>query len=295
MIVSASRRTDLPAFYAPWLMNRLRAGEVLVPYPRRRMCLARISLASGHVDALLFWSKNPAPLLPFLDELEARGLTCLLQYTLNPYGAALEPALPPLSVRLETLFAFAARWGAQRIVWRYDPIVVTAAFPVAWHVERFEKLCGQLAGAVRGCIISFVDEYRHLRGAFCAVDEAVMREIACAFAEIACRFGLPLATCAEPLDLEEFGVPHGACIDGKWLRDVTGRPFSLRKDPGQRAACRCRTSVDIGAYDTCLHGCAYCYATTSAALCARRHAAHDPDSPLLVGYPRGTETIIDRL
>ena len=119
--------------------------------------------------------------------------------------------------------------------------------------------------------------------------------MACAFAEIARRFGLPLSTCAEPLDREEFGVPHGACIDGNWLHDVTGRLFSLRKDPGQRAACRCRASVDIGAYDTCLHGCAYCYATTSAALCARRHAAHDPDSPLLVGYPQGTETIIDRL
>ncbi len=295
MIVGASRRTDLPAFYAPWLMNRLRAGEVLVPYPRRRMRLARIGLAPGQVDALLFWSKNPAPLLPFLDELEARGLTCFLQYTLNPYGTALEPALPPLPVRLETLHAFAARWRAQRIVWRYDPIVVTTAFPAVWHEEQFEKLCKEVAGAVRGCVISFVDRYRHLRGAFDEVDENTMRGIARVFAGIAGRFGLSLATCAESLDLEEFGITHGACIDANWLREVTGRPFSFRKDPGQRAACRCVASVDIGAYDTCLHGCAYCYATTSAALCARRHAAHHPDSPLLIGYPQGTETIIDRL
>ena len=299
MIVSASRRTDIPAFYSEWMMNRLREGFVLVPGVRNPKTLGRVRLSPEIVDCIVFWTKNPAPMLDRLSEIRSRGYRFYFEFTLNPYGDGsegldLEPCLPPFAERVDTLRRLADGIGPERVDWRYDPIILNERISMSYHVERFGRLCAALRGHAKRCIISFVDVYGHLRKRFVAPGAEQMRALAKSFSEITKGCGLPLCTCAEEIELSDCGVEHGACIDRSRIEELTGCPITLSKDRAQRAACNCVESVDIGTYDTCLHGCAYCYATTSAAAVARRNAAHDPNSPMLSGRPTGEETVVDR-
>lgn len=294
MIVSASRRTDIPAWYSGWLMNRLREGFVLIPNPYDAGRLGRAALSPENVDCLVFWTKNPAPMLEKLGEVERMGYQFYFQFTLTPYGPELEPRLPPKRELVRTFWELSRRLSPGRMVWRYDPVLVDALHPAAWHREQFRELCGALHGAACRCVFSYIDPYARLKGRFRAPNEKEMLAVAEGFAREAARYGLPLFTCAEEIDLSRFGIGHSACVDGELIEKLAGCPLRTAKDPGQRPACGCAASVDIGAYDTCPGGCAYCYATTSAKRAAARAAAHDPASPLLTGRPTGSERITDR-
>ena len=261
MIISASRRTDIPAFYAEWLFRRLRAGYAETVNPFRPSQVTRVDLTPEHVDGLVLWSKNPAPLLPFLPELTAFGFPFYLQFTVTPYDAALEPGVPPKSRVIDTFRRLSDQLGPRRLVWRYDPIIVTAALTPTWHCEHFAALCTQLAPACRRCVISFVDPYQHSPKAYPAPDAAAMHAVAAGFAPIAASCRLPLFTCAEAIDLTGYGIGHGACIDSDLLGTLAGRKLHIPRDRHQRPACRCAVSVDLGRYGTCRHGCTYCYAT----------------------------------
>jgi len=261
MIISASRRTDIPAFYAEWLFRRLRAGYADTVNPFRPSQVTRVDLTPEHVDGLVLWSKNPAPLLPFLPKLTACGFPFYLQFTVTPYEAALEPGVPPKSRVVDTFRRLSDRLGPQRLVWRYDPIIVTATMTPSWHREHFAALCAQLAPACCRCVISFVDPYRHSPRAYPAPDAAAMRAVVAGFAPVAAACRLPLFTCAEAIDLADYGIGHSACIDGDLLGTLAGRQLHLPRDRHQRPACRCAASVDLGRYGTCRHGCTYCYAT----------------------------------
>ncbi len=296
MIVSASRRTDIPAFYAPWLLRRLEEGHVLSQNPRRHGQLRRVPLRPDAVAAMVFWTKNPVPMLA-LTELwrKLSGFVLAVQYTLTPYAdsglSGLEPGLPPLAERLDALKALADRLGPEALVWRYDPVIVTPGMPPSWHEERFAALCAVVRPYVGRCVFSFFDEYRHLRN-FRRPEEQDRHRLARAFAAVAAEHRLPLAACAEDMDMRPYGIEPSACI-GPWLETLCGRVLPRAKDNGQRARCGCLASVDIGMYNTCAHGCAYCYAVNSQAALARNRAAHDPASPLLVGRPTGEEQVTD--
>ncbi|NMA38730.1 MAG: DUF1848 domain-containing protein [Lentisphaerae bacterium] len=261
MIISASRRTDIPAFYAEWLLRRLRAGYAETVNPFRPSQVTRVNLTPEHVDGLVLWSKNPAPLLPFLPELIAFGIPFYLQFTVTPYDAALEPGVPPKSRVIDTFLRLSDQLGPQRLVWRYDPIIVTEAMTPSWHCEHFAALCAQLAPSCCRCVISFVDPYRNSPQAQLAPDAADMHAIAAGFAPIAASWRLPLFTCAEPIDLSSYGIAHGACIDSDLLGTLAGRKLHIPRDRHQRPDCGCAKSIDLGRYGTCRHGCTYCYAT----------------------------------
>ena len=298
MIISASRRTDIPAFYAEWFMNRIRAGWCEVPNPFRPSVATRVSLAPGDVDVIAFWSKNPAPMLPQLDELDARGFRYYFLYTLNDYPSDIEPGVPPLAERLEAFRPLAARVGPSRVVWRYDPIILSERMGAAWHLEAFSRLADALAGRCARVIISFLDFYRKtgrrlgrleaaggdrfLRDPFALPEfEAFVRDLAVA----AARAGIRIQSCAEDARLRAAGIEPGKCIDDRLIQNLFGLSLPEGKDPGQRPACGCVRSKDIGVPDSCPHGCEYCYSTRSAAVADARWRAHDPRASALVAFP----------
>lgn len=290
MILSASRRTDLPACYPEWFMNRLREGEAVIPNPYHAGRASRLRLSPETVDCIVFWSKNPAPLEPFLPEIDSMGYPFYFEFTITAFGSELECGLPPKQEVVETFLRLSRLLGPERVDWRFDPIMVCEAYPLEWHLERFERLCRQLAGATRRCIISFADSYAHSNSRIFPMTEAKMRKAAQGLSDIAGAFSLPLFTCAETIDLSEFGVGHASCIDRDKIERLLGCEIDVKKDPGQRPACGCMASVDLGAYHTCLNGCAYCYATRSREAARKAYARHDPACPVLTGpLPDGVE------
>lgn len=263
MIVSASRRTDLPAFHADWFLERIRAGSVDVPNPRNPAQVRHVSLAPADVDCLVLWTKDPRPLMERLDELEAFPFYFL--FSLNAYGTDVEPRVPPLAERVAAFRDLFAHLGPDRVVWRYDPVLLSERYAAVRHAESFEAVACQLEGCTTDCILSFLDEYPRVRGALAArglraPDAAEAQALAAVFADSARRHGMRLSACAEPYDLSGFGIRPARCVDPERIRRISGRAVPARKDPAQRPACGCAPSVDVGSYGTCGHGCVYCYA-----------------------------------
>lgn len=294
MIISASRRTDIPCCYSDWLLRRLQEGYALVRNPYNARQLSRVDLSPEKVDCIVFWSKNPAPLMPHLPAIRAAGYCFYFQFTLTPYADRWEPGLPPLKERLNTLCALSEQVGPQRVVWRYDPVILDGDCSLSYHTGQFAFLCRQLSPYVDECVFSFADQYRHLKGLFPSITPAQMDEAARELGGIAQAYGISLSSCCEEIDLHAYGITHSSCIDQKRIERLLGMPIQASPDPGQRPGCGCIQSVDIGEYGTCPNGCRYCYASRSQAAAQRRYALHDARSPLLTGWPQGDETITDR-
>lgn len=294
MILSASRRTDIPAFYPAWFMNRLREGYVLVPGIYAPNRLSRIILSPDTCDCIVFWSKNPAPLMPYLSEIDEFGYQYYFEFTLNAYESDIEKQVPPFSKRVDTFLRLSDAVSPQKVDWRYDPVLINSTYSVNWHIEQFAKLCEKLSGKTERCILSFFDSYAHLNGAFREPDIWEVHEIASRFSQIAEEVHLPLFTCAEKYDLSQYGIRHSACIDKAKIERIIGCPICAKKDANQREECCCIESVDIGSYNSCLHSCAYCYANTSNEKAAARAGRHIKTSLLLIGEPTGRETITER-
>ncbi len=293
VVLSASRATDIPACYADWFMNRLRAGFFPWVNPFRLSQVQRVSTA--RVRVIVFWSKHPAALLPHLRELDRRGLHYVVQYTLNDWEAeGLEPGLPPLAERIRLFRRLAKRLGPERLIWRLDPLLLADGLGVPEVLERAQRLAATLAPLTRRLVFSFADIERYpavrrrlARLGIGAREPSAQEQLdlACGIAEINRAFGLELMTCAESVDLSEMGIARGRCVDGDlmarlWPGDEELMAFlaspQARKDRGQRRACGCLLSKDIGRYGTCPHGCVYCYATASPAAARRRAMAHRP-------------------
>lgn len=303
MIISASRRTDIPAFYSIWLLNRIRAGFCQVPNPYNSKQIGLVRLDSHAVDALVFWTRSPRPLLPMLTELDRGGYRYYFQYTLLDYPRGFEAQTPPAARAVTTFRELADRIGAERVIWRYDPIVISAATPPDFHRRSFERLARMLQGATQRVVISFVDEYAKTRRRMAALSSAgggvvtvaadasgaLPAEIGALTADLAAcasACGMEIQSCAETLDLRPFGVSAGKCIDSVLIERIFGLHLQADKDPNQRPACGCALSKDIGMYDSCLFGCSYCYATTSFERSLQNYARHDPNAPALFSLPK---------
>lgn len=281
MILSASRRTDIPGCYPAWFMNRLREGYVLTRNPINPRHVSRIDLSPKTVDCVVFWTKNAMPLMKYLDELERMGYPYMFQYTLTPYGPEIEENVPDKEAILANILQLSERVGKQRIVWRYDPILVNEEYTIERHAAAFEKLCALLHASVDRVVISFIDLYRkNKKYGLRALSPEEVARLAASLGRIAEKSELPIQTCCEEYDLREFGIAKGACIDAELLERVCGRPLGLRKSTGQRKGCLCAESVDIGAYHTCLNRCVYCYATDFKRL-ERKRTLYDEKSPIL--------------
>lgn len=310
MIISASRRTDIPAFYADWLINRVREGSCEVPNPFNSRQVATISLKPEDVDWIVFWSRSPRPLFRYLKELDGRGFCYYFQYTLLNYPAVIDPHVPPASRALDTFRSLADRVGPERVIWRYDPIVLSAITPPEYHLETFGQLAAALRSYTRRAVVSFVDVYAKARRRLTEMQNAGaalsltlyndannqnvlhnhVHYLAAGLGQIALENDFEIQSCAEALDLSPHGILPGQCIDAGLIEQLSGRTVSHQKDPGQRKACGCALSKDIGMYDSCLFGCRYCYATRSFELARRNHAAHDPKAASIYASGQGSVT-----
>lgn len=281
MIISASRRTDIPRYYSEWFLKRLREGFVLVRNPRNPHKISKLFLSPDAVDCIVFWTKDPERMLPKLGELENRDF--YFQFTLTPYGREIEPGMAEKRRILETFRTLAARVGSERVVWRYDPILLGAGYTVERHEEAFAQMARALSGSTDTCVISFLDFYRNIRSAFARmglrpVERAEMESIAASFSRTAHSFGMRVEACAESVSLERFGVERASCIDKDRIERITGYALDARKDKNQRGLCGCVESIDIGAYNTCPAMCRYCYANYSPGAVRGNVSRHDPAS-----------------
>ncbi len=301
MIISASRRTDIPAFYAPWLLERVREGWCDVYNPRNIKQIKRVSLLPGDVDAWVFWTRAPAALARLLPALTREGhARSVALVTLTGEGRELEPRAIDPQKFFADMAALSAWYGdPYRVVWRYDPIVLGPHITADAHRRRFATFARELAGSTRRVVISFLDLYRKTRRRLAdypvaaelesaeGLARAPIRELVRDLVAIAGENGMELRICAEPVDYAELGALPASCIDGDWLsRLFPEREFPRRKDPGQRRECRCALSVDIGQNDTCPAGCVYCYAVRSPEKVAENRRRHDPKGSFLLPPPR---------
>lgn len=296
MIISASRRTDIPAFYAEWMLKRIRAGYCTVPNPFNRQQVTRVDLSPEAVDCFVFWTRNPRPLCAYLDEIDQYGYHYYFQYTILGNPRQIDPHAPMLEDSLQTARALAKRVGAGRVVWRYDPIVLSNITDVDYHIQTYRQIARALRGYTTRSIISVMDRYAKIEARLGKLEldgirlmnnehvNSELTKLIPTMVEIAAENGIEIQSCAEELDLGTFGVHAGKCIDD----DLILREFSIQvsslKDATQRKSCGCIQSKDIGMYDTCLFGCMYCYATGKFSTAQKHHAQHQVDSPSLTGW-----------
>ena len=297
MIISASRRTDIPAFYSPWFFNRLKAGSVYVRNPMNRKQVSKITLTPDVVDCIVFWSKNPKPMLEKLDLLE--GYNYYFQYTITPYGKDIQKNVPNVSRSVETFKRLSHRIGSEKVIWRYDPIFYTDTFLLKDHEKAFEDVASKISGYTEKCVISFLDVYkksaRNMKPiAFQPIDPPEMIDIAGTLARISHQHGIAMETCAEEVDLSELGILKGKCIDDGLISRIAQKKIFAKKDKNQRLACGCVASIDIGTYNSCRHNCLYCYANYDFKAVLDSVSQHDLESGLLCGHLLGDEKITAR-
>lgn len=288
IVISMSRRTDIPAWFSPWLVQRFREGLVYVRNPFSYHQVSSIDLNSS-VDGIVLWTRDIRPLMEHLDIFG--DIPWYVQYTVTGYGRTLEPQVPALEQQIESVIELSRRIGPDRVIWRYDPILCSREFDADFHEQAFSYIAGRLEGYVKKCMISFYDEYACSRSRMRAfelerTDPFRYAQLLSVHAE---KHGLSVRTCAEEYDLSAFGILPGSCIDGELLQSLGVKDLVLRKDRNQRKACRCIPSVDIGVYSTCRSGCLYCYACRS-----RKPVDHDSSSPLLVGHTSEDDRILPR-
>ncbi len=297
MILSVSRRTDIPNHYSDWFFQRLEEGYVCVRNPINAHQVSRICLSPEVLDMIVFWTKNPAPMLERLDELEAYKY--YFQFTLNGYGPDIEPGMPDAdTVRVPVFRKLSEKIGKKRAVWRYDPILFTDTYTEAWHMETFEHLAGQLCGYTDTVVISFVDMYQKIqkavrRLAFLRPEEAVISRLAAFISRTAGHYDMKVQTCGEDLSLEQYGIHAGACIDKTRIESITDYQIRGKRDRYQRKTCGCIESVEIGTYHTCPNHCVYCYAND-----LKRYplvsAKYDRTSPILCGELREDDCVTEK-
>lgn len=275
MIISASRRTDIPAFYAEWFMERIREGFFYSVNPFNSKQVKHISLLPSKVEAIVFWTKNPESMMRYLKELDDRGYRYYFHYTLNDYPGIFEPHMKPVEERLKTFIQLSATIGKSKVIWRYDPIIVSNLTPVNYHIERFGRIAERLSGSTERVVISFVDFYgkvnRRLKKLIdsCTLEVTDITEeklksdldlFISKLKKIADDVGMEMFSCAEKVDLSHLGVNHGSCIDANLINRIFNLSIRVKKDKNQRKECLCGESIDMGMYNTCRYFCTYCYA-----------------------------------
>ena len=298
MIISASRRTDIPTYYSEWFINRVRDGYLYVRNPMNIHQISKITLSPNVIDGIVFWTKNPIPMMQYLDELN--NYAYYFQFTVNAYGKDVEVNVPNKNdVIIPAFRKLSNRIGRDRVIWRYDPILLTEKYTIDYHVNYFNELAKRLSGYTHKCIISFVDLYRntqaHLKELnILPLGEKEMCELAERLVEIANKNDLIVESCAEKINLEQFGIQHGHCIDCQLFEKILNCKINILKDKNQRLECGCMESIDIGAYNTCKNGCVYCYANFSKTTVIKNMGAHNPSSPLIFGEVMPDDKIVEK-
>ncbi len=289
-VISVSRRTDVPAFYTEWFMHRIRAGFVHYRNPfGGQVC--EVSLKPDDVIAFVFWSKNYAPLLKYLPELDQRGYGGYFHFTLTDYGKLLEPFAPPTQEMIDVFKTLAERYSPKHVLWRFDPIILSDKTSDSSIIEQFETLAQQLSGFTERCYTSFVDFYRKVNKNLAVLSEQGIRfydpdeeakiTLIKTLLKIGQHYGIGLYACCEEILLQVPGINQAHCADPLLLYALFPQKFQKLKPAPTRKSCGCSASRDIGAYDTCIHGCVYCYANSSYEKALARFRTYEPKKACL--------------
>ena len=294
MIINTGQRTDIPAFYSEWFANRLKEGFVCVRNPYNPRQVSRYRLDPAVVDCIGFCTKNPEPMFRYMDLLKGYGQYWFV--TITPYGRDIEPNVKDKHKLLDDFRRLSETVGIDSVGWRYDPIFLSERYCAAYHLRAFEKMASALDGYTKTAVLSFIDLYPKVRRNFPEAREVTREErlrLGKAFVEIAAAHGMTLKPCAEGNDLAAFGADCGGCMRIGDYEKAIGRRLNAPKKKGAREACACYLSCDIGAYNTCLHLCRYCYAIAEPAKVMAQSRLHDPRSPFLIGNYQEDDVIHD--
>jgi len=295
MVVSASRRTDIPAYYSEWLLNRLHAGFVLTRNPMNHAQVRKVVLSPDVVDCIVFWTKDPLNMLDKLDTIDKMGYRYYFQFTVTPYDKSIEKGLRDKEEIVKTFCALSDRIGKDKVLWRYDPIIINDMFGADYHREQFSRLCSKLCRYTKQCIISFVDLYSKLKtNILCEISMDEMIEVGKMISSVAKDFGVSVKACCESPFLFKYGIGQASCIDKALIEGICGHSLNIKKDKNQRKSCGCYESVDIGAYNTCRNGCVYCYANYSDISVNKNSKRHNPQGELLIGQVGDNDRITER-
>ncbi len=287
MILNVSRRTDIPAFYSKWFMNRLHDGYCLVRNPFNARLISHIPLSPNNIDAIVFWTKNSKPFHKYLKDIDNLGYKYYFQYTITPYKKDMEENLLDKKIIINSFKELSTLIGKEKVILRYDPIVLTSSYTIDYHIKAFEKLCNHLKDYTNKIIFSFLDDYKKISKNMknhnvhnITTDD--MHKLAENFSSIAKSYKIILESCAEKIDLEKYNIKHGKCIDNELIEKITGAKLKAPKD-SQREHCNCIKCIDIGEYNSCIHNCLYCYANINKESAYKNYKLHNPLSPLLIG------------
>lgn len=298
MVISASRRTDIPNYYSDWFYNRIKEKYVYVRNPMNYHQVSKISLSPEVVDCIVFWTKNPESMMSRLEELE--GYHYYFQFTLTGYGNEIECHVPNKKNKMLSVFTrLSQQIGSNRVIWRYDPILFNEVYTKEYHIKAFEQIAGALKGAADKCVISFIDKYRKnkreldkLKLKF--LDDMEWSDFVQQLSNIVKNNKMEIATCAENIDLSAYGISHNSCIDQQLIESIIGCRLKAEKDRNQRLECGCIESIDIGSYNTCKNGCIYCYANGSASVIEHNCQNYMKDSPILCDIITREDKITER-
>ena len=303
MILSVSRRTDIPAFYSSWFMERLKAGYVLVRNPYNYHQLSQIPLSPENVDCIVFWTKYSAPLHIYLDNIKNMGYNFYFHYTITPYSNDIEVNMKNKKDVVMSFQELSSIIGSEKVILRYDPVLLKSKYTLEYHIKAFNILCSKLKGYTNKVIISFIDDYKTLEYAnfkYEKISKNEMENIAEHFSKIAYDNNMVIETCAEEIDLSKYNIHHTKCIDYDLIEKIIQKPLKKYNSKGNmlydktRENCQCLKCIDIGEYSTCPHNCLYCYANTSHKLVMKNHKLHNKYSPLLIGELEDNDKIISR-
>lgn len=298
MILSVSRRTDIPNYYSEWFYNRIKEGYLYVRNPMNAHQISKIILSPEVVDCIVFWTKNPEPMFSRLDELDAYKY--YFQFTLTGFGNDIECNVPNKKEHMIPIFQkLAGKIGKEKVIWRYDPIIFTDKYTPEYHLRAFQQIAGELKGFTSKCVISFVDIYTKNKKNMNAMNsyslpEEELAAFAAQIASMAKDNDIRVASCAEAIDLSACGIEHNCCIDRELIEQIIGCKIRADKDKNQRKECGCVESVEIGTYNTCKNGCAYCYANYSRESVLQNSRLYDVNSPLLCGNISEDDKITER-
>ena len=293
MIINTGARTDTVRYYTKWLLGRFDEGYVYSRNPLFPNKVTRYELTPEKVDCVVFCSKDYEPILPDLARITSRFPT-YFHYTITAYGTDVEPGVPSIEKSIDTLRRLSKIVGSQRVAWRYDPVLLTERYTVQTHLETFDRMAEQIAPYADRCIFGFVEMYRRLETnmpELVALTDDDKDALAKGLGESAARHGLPIQTCGASGDYTRYGIEASGCMTLDMVGKANGLAFRRLKHGGTREGCGCIQTRDIGAYNTCLSGCRYCYANKRPDKARENYKLHDPDSPLLIGHPRETDTL----
>ena len=291
MILSVSRRTDIPAFYSEWFINRLKEKFVYVRNPMNTKQISKIPLTPQNVDCIVFWTKDAKNIIPYLDQINDIGYKYYFHFTITPYGKEIENNVRDKKEIIKTFQKLSNKIGKEKVILRYDPIFVqeNGKYSIEYHIKAFEKLVKELSDYTNKIIISFIDGYRKVNNNMKEIKIKELLEkdiyyIAKYFSNITKNFSLQLETCAEEIDLKDLGIEHAKCIDGDLIEKIVGyNIFNKNIRDNNRLYCGCMKCIDIGQYDSCIHNCLYCYANINKKKAFENYQTHNPKSPILFG------------